>query len=192
MSINSFCIAAVITALLLIIGGCVTTPKVPVAGTVVVQPTTFGEGSYAPDIMFTDLKGRLRHLSSYYNNSNIIAFVGGNCYEKSDPRLTEIASNLRSDVTVVEICSTGMKLGEVEQCRMVRGIKEMNLITICDGGGAARNAYHVTTPTAVFVLDRRGFIKVMGTIKELKKLCRKAESIAAETEKLRENLYEGG
>lgn len=192
MSKYSLRASTAIVALFLAIGGCTTANNLPVAGTVITRSAIFGEGSYAPDIMFADLKGRLQHLSSFYDNASIIAFVGGNCLEKSDPQLIEMASHLRSDVAVVEICSTGTKPGEVEQCRMVRGIKEKNLITICDGGGAARSAYHVTTSTAVFVLDRMGFIKVAGTINELGTLRRKAESIAAETEKIRENLYEGG
>jgi hypothetical protein len=63
---------------------------------------------------------------------------------------------------------------------MTREIKEINLITLCDEEGIARNGYRMTTPTAVFVLDSMGYIKAIGTIKDLEKLRQKAESIAEE------------
>lgn len=69
-------------------------------------------------------RGRLQHVSSFYENANIIAFVGAACLKASDPLLIQMASDLRGNVAVVEICSTGTEPGEVEQCRMVRGVKE--------------------------------------------------------------------
>lgn len=70
------------------------------------------------------------------------------------------------------------------------GSERKSLVTICDEGGVARKMYHVTTPTAVFVLDRAGVIKTIGTIEELEGPRRKAQSIAEEVEKRREQLYE--
>jgi hypothetical protein len=50
--------------------------------------------------MFSDLKGRLQHLSAFYDNASIIAFVGGNCLEKSDPQLIEILKSHPGTMTV--------------------------------------------------------------------------------------------
>jgi len=164
---------------LIIISGC---SQKPITGVVVTKPSTFAEESYAPDITFTDLQGRLRDLSSFYMNANIIAFVGSECLEKSNPQLIQMASDLKYDVAVVEICSPKVESGKESPCRMTREIKEKNLITLCDKEGIARNGYRMTTPTAVFVLDSMGYIKAIGTIKDLEKLRQKAESIAAEEE----------
>ena len=179
----------IILALMLLVG-CKTT-QTPIAGAVVTQPAVFGEGSHAPDILFVDMKGRLHHLASLYRDATIIAFVSDDCLERSNPRLITIASNLSGSVSLVEICSQGTTSKNEGQCRILRGVKENNLISICDGAGKARASYNVTTPTAVFVLNRMGIIKEMGTIEELKELSEKADLIAIEEERRREMLYDG-
>ena len=167
------------------------TAQTPITGAVVTQSTVFGEGSYAPDIKFVDMKGRLHHLASFYRDANIIAFVGGDCTQTSNPQLTTMSLNLKGNISIIEICSPGADSDYGEQCRILRGIKGKNLISLCDGDGKARTLYNVTTPTAIFVLNRMGIIKDTGTIEELEELSQKAILIAIEEEKRREMIYDG-
>lgn len=179
----------IIMSLILLVS-CKTTDS-PITGAVIIQPAMFGEGSYAPDIMFVDMKGRLHHLTSFYRDATIITFVSGDCLERSNPQLIATASNLSGNVALVEICSQGTTSENGGQCRILRGIKEKNLISICDGAGKARTLYNVTTPTAVFVLNRMGIIKEIGTIEELEELSQKADMLAIEEGQRREKLYDG-
>ena len=173
-----------LVGIVLILGGCITTTQEPIAGVVVTKPSTFGEGSYAPDITFTDLQGNLQSLSSFYLQASVIAFVRTECLEKSDPQLIRLASNHKYDVAVIEICPPRVESGDGRSCRMIREIKEKHIITLCDEKGIARNKFQITTPTAVFVLDKIGYIKAVGTIKDLEELHEKAESIVEEEERL--------
>jgi hypothetical protein len=180
----------VILLSLMLLVSCKTT-KTPTVGAVVTQPSGFGEGSNAPDIMFVDMKGELYHLASFYRDATIIAFVGGDCLKRVNSHLFTIASKLSGNVSLVEICSQGTTSENGGQCRILRGIRGKNLISICDGAGKARSSYNVTTPTAVFVIDRMGVIKGIGTIEELDELGEKADLIAIEEEQRREKLYDG-
>ncbi len=180
----------ILTVFLTIPLGCKTS-QTPVTGAVISYPPPVGEGYYAPDIMFVDMKGRMHHLASFYRDATIIAFVDGDCLEQSNPHLISIASKLRSTVSVVEICSPDTESEYGKQCKILRGIKEKNLISICDGAAKARTLYKVTTPTAIFVLDKMGIIRATGTIKEIEELARKANMIVTEEEKRREMLYDG-
>ena len=61
----------VIIVSLVFLVSCKTT-QTPIGGAVVTQPVVYGVGSYAPDIKFVDMKGRLHHLASFYRDANII------------------------------------------------------------------------------------------------------------------------
>ncbi len=168
------------------------TAQTPIGGAVVTQPTVYyGEGSYAPDIKFVDMKGRLHHLASFYRDANIIAFVGGDCMQTSNPQLMRMSLNLKGDISIIEICSPEVDSDYGKQCRILRGVKEKNLISLCDGDGEARTLYNVTTPTAIFVLNKMGIIKDIGTIEELEELSQKATLIVIEEEKRRQMIYDG-
>lgn len=167
------------------------TAKTPITGAVVLHSDVVAEGSIAPDITFMDMNGKLQQLSSFYRDATMITFVAGNCLQEMNPRVRNLAANLKGNISLVEICSSDPVTEHGAQCRIFREITEFNFISICDSAGITRSLYHVTTPTAVFVINKVGGVKAVGTINELEALSEKANAIANDEEKKREKRYGG-
>lgn len=191
MKTRTLAVVAIAAAGALALHGCAGRPTDRVTGVVAPSTGLARPGTRAPEITFTDRGGKLRRLSSLYDDATIVAFVKAACSE-SNAELLAAGGKLGGRVSVVEICTCDDGCEAHEQCMRTRGDKSRRLISICDARGLAKRWYGIATDTAAFVLDREGTIVAYGTLADLGTLRQQAQTLADQAQEWRESVYGSG
>jgi len=179
-------VMAALAGVALTLTGCAAGQATPRSGVIVPGAAHFGVGSRAPNASFTDPGGAVWRLSSLHRDATVLAFTGNACSEPN-PRLAAACASLRGGVTVIEVCA--------ERCTSHdRAARDgaSRLVSLCDPQGLLARRYHVSGPTALFVVGDYGRIVARGTLDDLDRLRGTAQRVADAAESLREDMYGGG
>ncbi len=184
------CSTILLTSALVVLGfGCTSEPE-KVRGVATDGPrpgATVGE--FVDDVTFVDTHGTRKSLKSFRDDAYIVAFVNQDCKKAyPDDPLVKLARRMKGRVRVVEVSIAEDDCSKFNECVEHRGPDTLkNLVLICDGSEAMREAFKTSGPT-VYLLDDQFQVKSVGTLETLDTLGAKATQLAQAADRRRRDL----
>lgn len=146
-------------------------------------------GEFVSDVTFVDTHGTRKSLKSFRDDAYIVAFVNQDCKKAyPDDPLVKLARRMKGRVRVVEVSIAEDDCSKFNECVERRGPETLkNLVLICDGSEAMREAFKTSGPT-VYLLDDQFQVKSVGTLENLDTMGAKATQLAQVAERRRRDL----